>query len=86
MSHQNIHQVITGALNSGENSFSIGCVDGVSFIACAVGADVAILAPNFDRVQIIPGNELDHGEIVSAVTCCGDSGKVIKKIKNIFSI
>lgn len=27
-----IHQVITGALNSGENSFSIGCVDGVSFI------------------------------------------------------
>uniref|UniRef100_A0A914YLS6 RAVE complex protein Rav1 C-terminal domain-containing protein n=1 Tax=Panagrolaimus superbus TaxID=310955 RepID=A0A914YLS6_9BILA len=33
-------------------------------------------SPNFDRVQIIPGNETDHGEIVSAVTCCGDSGKI----------
>lgn len=27
-----VHQVITGALNSGENAFSTGCVDGVNFI------------------------------------------------------
>uniref|UniRef100_A0AC34PUG3 RAVE complex protein Rav1 C-terminal domain-containing protein n=1 Tax=Panagrolaimus sp. JU765 TaxID=591449 RepID=A0AC34PUG3_9BILA len=62
-----VHQVITGALNNGENSFSIGCVDGVNFTACAVGTDIAILAPNFDRVQIIPGNETDDGDVASSI-------------------
>lgn len=46
------------------------------FQACAVGTDVAILAPNFDRVQIIPGQETENGEIASSVSCCTDTGKV----------
>ncbi|KAE9556016.1 hypothetical protein FO519_000762 [Halicephalobus sp. NKZ332] len=77
-----VHQVITGALNSGENSFSVGCVDGVNFIACAVGTDVAILAPNFDRVQIIPGKETENGEIASSVSCCLDTGKIAAVYRN----
>uniref|UniRef100_A0A7E4VLC2 WD_REPEATS_REGION domain-containing protein n=1 Tax=Panagrellus redivivus TaxID=6233 RepID=A0A7E4VLC2_PANRE len=62
-----VHQVITGALNKGESSFSIGSVDGINFIACAVGTDVVILAPNFQRVQIIPGNDVGQENVVSAV-------------------
>ena len=37
---------------------------------------MAILAPNFDRVQIIPGQETENGEIASSVSCCIDTGKV----------
>lgn len=69
-----IHQVIIGALNPGENSYSIGSVDGLNFIACAIGTDVVILAPNFERIQVVAGH--NHGEIVKSVNCCADSGKV----------
>lgn len=68
------HQVIIGALNPGENSYSIGCVDGLNFIACAIGTDVVILASNFERIQVVVSNNFD--EVVKSVNCCSDSGKV----------
>ena len=92
MAHEmnGVHQVVIGALNPNENCYSIGSVDGLNFIvsellclsklvilqACAVGADVVILASNFERVQVIPGSVYKKEEIVNSVSCCGDSGKV----------
>jgi hypothetical protein len=84
----NVHQVLTGALNDGDNSFSVGCIDGHKFIvsdlcvgifvnklfqACAVGSNVVILTSNFARIQVIHGNQCD---VVRSVNCCNDSGKV----------
>uniref|UniRef100_A0A915EAK0 Uncharacterized protein n=1 Tax=Ditylenchus dipsaci TaxID=166011 RepID=A0A915EAK0_9BILA len=55
------HQVVIGALNPSENCFSIGAVEGLNFIACAV---------------VIPGSAYKREEIVNSVNCCADSGKV----------
>ncbi|KAI1708911.1 dmX-like protein 1 [Ditylenchus destructor] len=70
------HQVVIGALNPHENCYSIGSVDGLNFIACAVGSDVVILASDFQRIQVIPGSAYKREEIVSSINCCADSGKV----------
>lgn len=92
-----IHQVVIGALNPSENCFSIGCVEGLTFVvggltihtpakpinshahtlqACAVGADVVILASNLERVQVIPISGNRDEELVSSVSCCAETGKV----------
>uniref|UniRef100_A0A158R4B7 WD_REPEATS_REGION domain-containing protein n=1 Tax=Syphacia muris TaxID=451379 RepID=A0A158R4B7_9BILA len=70
------HQVITGALNKGENVFSTGSVDGINFTACAVGTDVVILSSSFDRVQVIPEASAEDEQIVTCVNCCSESGKI----------
>ncbi|KAI1722626.1 dmX-like protein 1 [Ditylenchus destructor] len=70
------HQVVIGALNPNENCYSIGSVDGLNFIACAVGSDVVILASDFQRIQVVPGSAYKREEIVSSINCCADSGKV----------
>lgn len=47
--------------------------------AYAAGCDIAILASDFQRVQVIPG--VTHGNIkVSCVDCSTDTGKVKKPI------
>ncbi|KAI6235649.1 hypothetical protein M3Y95_00074000 [Aphelenchoides besseyi] len=69
----NVHQVLTGALNDGDFTFSVGCIDGHKFIACAVGANVVILTSNFARIQVIHGSQFD---VVRAVNCCNDTGKI----------
>ncbi|VDM63599.1 unnamed protein product [Angiostrongylus costaricensis] len=80
------HQVITGALNKGENVYATGTVDGATFIACAVGSDVVILGADFSRVQIIPGCSHHTEQLVTSVSCCHDSGKIAATYGNIIRV
>ncbi|XP_064619402.1 dmX-like protein 1 isoform X3 [Lineus longissimus] len=71
----NRHQVLTGAVNTGDQCFSVGSVEGVHFTAYATGCDIVILASDFQRVQIIPG--ATHGNIqVGCLDCSEDTGKI----------
>ncbi|XP_070175544.1 dmX-like protein 2 isoform X2 [Littorina saxatilis] len=71
----NQHQVLTGACNPGENCYAAGSVEGIHFTAYAAGCNIAILAGNFERVQIIPG--VAHGNIkVTCIDCSTDTGKI----------
>uniref|UniRef100_A0A3Q2DCI4 Dmx like 1 n=1 Tax=Cyprinodon variegatus TaxID=28743 RepID=A0A3Q2DCI4_CYPVA len=71
----NLHQVLTGAVNPGDNCFSVGSVNNVPFTAYASGCDVVILGSNFERLQIIPGAK--HGNIqVGCVNCSQRDGQV----------
>uniref|UniRef100_A0A8D2LKD2 Dmx like 1 n=1 Tax=Varanus komodoensis TaxID=61221 RepID=A0A8D2LKD2_VARKO len=64
----NLHQVLTGAVNPGDNCFSVGNVGGHPFTAYASGCDIVILGTDFERLQIIPGAK--HGNIqVGCVDC-----------------
>uniref|UniRef100_A0A9J2PHZ4 RAVE complex protein Rav1 C-terminal domain-containing protein n=1 Tax=Ascaris lumbricoides TaxID=6252 RepID=A0A9J2PHZ4_ASCLU len=80
------HQVITGALNHGENVFAVGSVEGINFTVCAVGSDVVILSSSFERVQVIPGSGLDTERIVRCVNCCPDSGKIAATYGNLIRL
>nr|XP_054587570.1 dmX-like protein 1 isoform X2 [Nothobranchius furzeri] len=71
----NLHQVLTGAVNPGDNCFSVGNVNDVPFTAYASGCDVVILGSNFERLQIIPGAK--HGNIqVGCVSCSPHGGQI----------
>uniref|UniRef100_A0A669B502 Dmx like 1 n=1 Tax=Oreochromis niloticus TaxID=8128 RepID=A0A669B502_ORENI len=71
----NLHQVLTGAVNPGDNCFSVGRVNNVPFTAYASGCDVVILGSDFERLQIIPGAK--HGNIqVGCVDCSLQGGQV----------
>uniref|UniRef100_A0A3B3VRK2 IPT/TIG domain-containing protein n=1 Tax=Poecilia latipinna TaxID=48699 RepID=A0A3B3VRK2_9TELE len=71
----NLHQVLTGAVNPGDNCFSVGSVNNVPFTAYASGCDVVVLGSNFERLQIIPGAK--HGNIqVGCVNCSQRGGQV----------
>uniref|UniRef100_A0A8D2ZUK1 Dmx like 1 n=1 Tax=Scophthalmus maximus TaxID=52904 RepID=A0A8D2ZUK1_SCOMX len=71
----NLHQVLTGAVNPGDNCFSVGSVNNVPFTAYASGCDVVILGSDFERLQIIPGAK--HGNIqVGCVDCSVQGGQV----------
>ncbi|XP_055346416.1 dmX-like protein 2 isoform X2 [Paramacrobiotus metropolitanus] len=71
----NRHQVITGAVNSGDHCYSVGTVEGVNFTAYATGCDVVILSSDFQRVQIISGSS--HGHVqVTCIDCSSDTGKI----------
>uniref|UniRef100_A0AAX7U8L6 RAVE complex protein Rav1 C-terminal domain-containing protein n=1 Tax=Astatotilapia calliptera TaxID=8154 RepID=A0AAX7U8L6_ASTCA len=71
----NLHQVLTGAVNPGDNCFSVGSVNNVPFTAYASGCDVVILGSDFERLQIIPGAK--HGNIqVGCVDCSLQGGQV----------
>ncbi|EGT40330.1 CBN-RBC-1 protein [Caenorhabditis brenneri] len=80
----NAHQVITGALNNGENVYAIGNIEGLTFTACAVGSDVVILDSDFNRVQIIP--ESKNHLIVSSLSCCQETGKIAVTYGNLVKI
>uniref|UniRef100_A0A3B5LKV3 Uncharacterized protein n=1 Tax=Xiphophorus couchianus TaxID=32473 RepID=A0A3B5LKV3_9TELE len=71
----NLHQVLTGAVNPGDNCFSVGSVNNVPFTAYASGCDVVVLGSNFERLQIIPGAK--HGNIqVGCVNCSQRGGQI----------
>uniref|UniRef100_A0A7N8XMA7 Dmx like 1 n=1 Tax=Mastacembelus armatus TaxID=205130 RepID=A0A7N8XMA7_9TELE len=71
----NLHQVLTGAVNPGDNCFSVGSINNVPFTAYASGCDVVILGSDFERLQIIPGAK--HGNIqVGCVDCSLQGGQV----------
>ncbi|TWW60634.1 DmX-like protein 1 [Takifugu flavidus] len=70
----NLHQVLTGAVNPGDNCFSVGSINNVPFTAYASGCDVVILGSDFERLQIIPGAK--HGNIqVGCVDCSLQGGQ-----------
>ena len=71
----NQHQILTGAVNSGDECYSVGSVEGVPFTAYAAGCNIVILASDFTRVQIIPG--ILHGNVqVTCLDCSTDVGKI----------
>ncbi|XP_061881524.1 dmX-like protein 1 isoform X3 [Entelurus aequoreus] len=71
----NLHQVLTGAVNPGDNCFSVGSVNNVPFTAYASGCDVVILSSDFERLQIIPGAK--HGNIqVGCIDCSLQGGQI----------
>uniref|UniRef100_A0A4W3JDW5 Dmx like 1 n=1 Tax=Callorhinchus milii TaxID=7868 RepID=A0A4W3JDW5_CALMI len=77
----NLHQVLTGAVNPGDNCFSVGNVGEEPFTAYASGCDIVILGSDFERLQIIPGAK--HGNIqVGCVDCSLQQGKVCSLSKN----
>uniref|UniRef100_A0A8C3C1C2 Dmx like 1 n=1 Tax=Cairina moschata TaxID=8855 RepID=A0A8C3C1C2_CAIMO len=70
----NLHQVLTGAVNPGDNCFSVGSLHGQPFTAYASGCDIVVLGTDFERLQIIPGAK--HGNIqVGCVDCSMQQGK-----------
>ncbi|XP_058022734.1 dmX-like protein 1 isoform X7 [Ahaetulla prasina] len=81
----NLHQVLTGAVNPGDNCFSVGNVDGHPFTAYASGCDIVILGTDFERLQIIPGAK--YGNIqVGCVDCSMQQGKIAATYGNIICI
>uniref|UniRef100_A0A8C2SY78 Dmx like 1 n=1 Tax=Coturnix japonica TaxID=93934 RepID=A0A8C2SY78_COTJA len=71
----NLHQVLTGAVNPGDNCFSVGSLHDQPFTAYASGCDIVVLGTDFERLQIIPGAK--HGNIqVGCVDCSMQQGKV----------
>lgn len=71
----NCHQVLTGAVNSGDNCYSVGSVEGIPFAAYSSGCNVVILSSGLQRVQIIPG--ILYGNIqVNCLDCSTDVGKI----------
>uniref|UniRef100_A0A3Q1BCF7 RAVE complex protein Rav1 C-terminal domain-containing protein n=1 Tax=Amphiprion ocellaris TaxID=80972 RepID=A0A3Q1BCF7_AMPOC len=75
----NLHQVLTGAVNPGDNCFSVGSVNNVPFTAYASGCDVVILGSDFERLQIIPGAK--HGNIQVGCVDCSLQGGQVRVIK-----
>uniref|UniRef100_A0A8D0FI42 Dmx like 1 n=1 Tax=Strix occidentalis caurina TaxID=311401 RepID=A0A8D0FI42_STROC len=72
----NLHQVLTGAVNPGDNCFSVGSLCDQPFTAYASGCDIVVLGTDFERLQIIPGAK--HGNIqVGCVDCSMQQGKVL---------
>ncbi|XP_067161847.1 dmX-like protein 2 isoform X3 [Apteryx mantelli] len=76
-----LHQVLTGAVNPGDNCYSVGSVEDVPFTAYGSGCDIVILANDFECVQIIPGAK--HGNIqVSCVECSQRQGRIAASYGN----
>ncbi|XP_072421197.1 dmX-like protein 2 isoform X1 [Chiloscyllium punctatum] len=76
-----LHQVLTGAVNPGDNCYSIGGVADIPFTAYASGCDIVILGSDFECVQIIPGAK--HGNIqVGCVECSLQQGRIAASYGN----
>ncbi|KAM4678590.1 dmX-like protein 2 isoform 2-T2 [Discoglossus pictus] len=76
-----LHQVLTGAVNPGDNCYSVGSVSDIPFTAYGSGCDIIILANDFECVQIIPGAK--HGNIqVSCVECSHQQGRIAASYGN----
>ncbi|XP_073674811.1 dmX-like protein 1 isoform X2 [Garra rufa] len=81
----NLHQVLTGAVNPGDNCFSVGSVNNQPFTAYASGCDIVILGSDFERIQIIPGAK--HGNIqVGCVDCSLQGGQIAASYGNIICV
>nr|XP_033775682.1 dmX-like protein 2 isoform X3 [Geotrypetes seraphini] len=76
-----LHQVLTGAVNPGDNCYSVGSVNDIPFTAYGSGCDIVVLASDFECVQIIPGAK--HGNIqVSCVECSQQQGRIAASYGN----
>ncbi|KAM4746857.1 dmX-like protein 2 isoform 2-T2 [Rhinophrynus dorsalis] len=76
-----LHQVLTGAVNPGDNCYSVGSINDIPFTAYGSGCDIVILANDFECVQIIPGAK--HGNIqVSCVECSQQQGRIAASYGN----
>ncbi|XP_075431786.1 dmX-like protein 2 isoform X3 [Ascaphus truei] len=76
-----LHQVLTGAVNPGDDCYSVGSVSDIPFTAYGSGCDIVILADDFECVQIIPGAK--HGNIqVSCVECSQQQGRIAASYGN----
>lgn len=76
-----LHQVLTGAVNPGDNCYSVGNFNDTPFTAYGSGCDVIVLANDFECVQIIPGAK--HGNIqVSCVKCSQQQGRIAASYGN----
>ncbi|XP_029431337.1 dmX-like protein 2 isoform X2 [Rhinatrema bivittatum] len=76
-----LHQVLTGAVNPGDNCYSVGSVNDTPFTAYGSGCDIVVLARDFECVQIIPGAK--HGNIqVSCVECSQQQGRIAASYGN----
>ncbi|XP_051508605.1 dmX-like protein 1 [Myxocyprinus asiaticus] len=81
----NLHQVLTGAVNPGDNCFSVGRINNQPFTAYASGCDIVILGSDFERIQIIPGAK--HGNIqVGCVDCSLQGGQIAASYGNIICL
>ncbi|XP_063996764.1 dmX-like protein 1 isoform X1 [Pogoniulus pusillus] len=81
----NLHQVLTGAVNPGDNCFSVGSLHDQPFTAYASGCDIVVLGTDFERLQIIPGAK--HGNIqVGCVDCSMQQGKIAASYGKVVSI
>ncbi|NXU54405.1 DMXL1 protein, partial [Turnix velox] len=81
----NLHQVLTGAVNPGDNCFSVGSLQDQPFTAYASGCDIVVLGTDFERLQIIPGTK--HGNIqVGCVDCSLQQGKIAASYGNVICI
>ncbi|XP_040436621.1 dmX-like protein 1 isoform X7 [Falco naumanni] len=81
----NLHQVLTGAVNPGDNCFSVGNLHDQPFTAYASGCDIVVLGTDFERLQIIPGAK--HGNIqVGCVDCSMQQGKIAASYGKVISI
>ncbi|XP_039214793.1 dmX-like protein 2 isoform X5 [Crotalus tigris] len=75
-----LHQVLTGAVNPGDNCDSVGSVDDTPFTAYGSGCDIVILANDFECVQIIPGAK--HGNIQVSCVECSQQGRIAASYGN----
>nr|XP_014347443.1 PREDICTED: dmX-like protein 2 isoform X3 [Latimeria chalumnae] len=76
-----LHQVLTGAVNPGDNCYSVGNIDDIPFTAYGSGCDIVILAKDFECIQIIPGAK--HGNIqVGSVECSPQQGRIAASYGN----
>ncbi|KAM8972061.1 dmX-like protein 2 isoform 2-T2 [Pelodytes ibericus] len=76
-----LHQVLTGAVNPGDNCYAVGSVRDTAFTAYGSGCDIVILANDFECVQIVPGAK--HGNIqVSCVECSQQQGRIAASYGN----
>uniref|UniRef100_A0A673N446 IPT/TIG domain-containing protein n=1 Tax=Sinocyclocheilus rhinocerous TaxID=307959 RepID=A0A673N446_9TELE len=73
----NLHQVLTGAVNPGENCFSVGSVNNQPFTAYASGCDIVILGSDFERIQIIPGAKHGNIQVGCQVSIAASYGNII---------
>lgn len=81
----NLHQVLTGAVNPGDNCFSVGRIHNQPFTAYASGCDIVILGSDFERIQIIPG--ANHGNVqVGCVDCSPQGGQIAASYGNIVCV
>ncbi|XP_053330080.1 dmX-like protein 1 isoform X2 [Spea bombifrons] len=81
----NLHQVLTGAVNPGDNCFSVGSLQDQPITAYASGCDVVILGSDFERLQVIPG--VQHGNIlVGCVDCSMQQGRIAASYDNVICI
>ncbi|XP_069818776.1 dmX-like protein 1 isoform X1 [Dendropsophus ebraccatus] len=81
----NLHQVLTGAVNPGDNCFSVGSLQEQPITAYASGCDVVILGSDFERLQVIPG--VQHGNVlVGCVDCSMQQGRIAASYNKLICI